>query len=140
MNEDFREELGWQELTETVAKIRDTMPEQDRAHLGILAMNYGEAGAMSLYGPQYGLPRVISGVDSFWQRGYGNYAPDTLIVLGASRSFVDSRFGECQVSGHPRNRYRMPNSENQLHKDIFVCHGLLNRSWPDFWKTFQSFE
>jgi hypothetical protein len=140
INEDFREELGWQELTETVAKIRDAMPEQDRARLGILAMNYGEAGAMSLYGRQFGLPRVISGVDSFWQRGYGNPAPETLIVLGASGSFVNSRFAGCQVSGHPRNRYRMPNSENQLHKDIFVCHGLLNQSWPEFWNTFQSFE
>lgn len=65
---DFREEVGWEELVETVAKIRDTLPTKDRARLGVLAGNYGEAGAINLYGGRYGLPRAISGINSFWAR------------------------------------------------------------------------
>jgi Dolichyl-phosphate-mannose-protein mannosyltransferase len=140
LNEDFREELGWPELVETVARIRDSMPEPARPRLGVLAMNYGEAGALSLYGPQYGLPRVISGVDSFWQRGYGDPAPEALIIVGATREFVDSRFAGCQVRARTWNRYRVPNRETQDHPDIFVCQGLLHQSWPEFWKSFQYFE
>ncbi|HEY6306815.1 MAG TPA: hypothetical protein VI488_10215 [Candidatus Angelobacter sp.] len=56
-NGDLREEIGWPELVETVAGIRDSLPPQDRTRLGVLAGNYGEAGALNLYGPKYGLPR-----------------------------------------------------------------------------------
>src|SRR5262249_8513091 len=61
---DYREELGWQELTQTTAQIRDGLPAEDRAQLGILAGNYGEAGAINLYGEHFGLPHAISGIDS----------------------------------------------------------------------------
>jgi hypothetical protein len=36
---------------------------------GILAGNYGKAGAINLYGPAYGLPEAISGINSYWLRG-----------------------------------------------------------------------
>ena len=63
---DFREQIGWPELVQEVAKIRDSLTPEERAHLGIIGTNYGEAGAINLYGPAYGLPRAISGVNSFW--------------------------------------------------------------------------
>ena len=69
-NGDLVEELGWPELTQEVARIRDSLPREDRGHFGILAANYGEAGAIALYGPKYGLPRPMSGVNSFWGKGY----------------------------------------------------------------------
>jgi len=37
VNNDFREEIGWPELVQTVAKIRDSLPAEDRAQLGIIA-------------------------------------------------------------------------------------------------------
>jgi hypothetical protein len=57
-------------------------------HLAILGTNYGEAGAINLYGPQYGLPQAISGVNSFWVRGYGDPEPQTVIVIGLSQQFL----------------------------------------------------
>ena len=92
INEDFREEVGWPELVETIAKVRDSLPAEDRAHFGILAGNYGEAGAVNLYGPQYGLPPVISGVNSFWKKGYGDPPPQTLIVLGRNLDQIQDSF------------------------------------------------
>ena len=50
---DFVEEIGWPELVETVAEIRDSLPAEDRTRLGILAGNYGEAGAVDLFGEPY---------------------------------------------------------------------------------------
>ena len=79
---DFREQIGWRELVQEVAKIRDSLAPEEKAHLGIIGTNYGEAGAINLYGPEYGLPRAISGVNSFWYRGYGDPPPQTLIVVG----------------------------------------------------------
>jgi Dolichyl-phosphate-mannose-protein mannosyltransferase len=138
-NGDLREEIGWPELVETVAGIRDSLPQQDRARLGVLAGNYGEAGALNLYGPKYGLPRAISGINSFWQRGYGDPPPQTVIVVGISRGFMDRNFTGCELAGHTWNRYGVENEETQDHPDIFVCRGLLDPDWSEFWKNFQYF-
>jgi 4-amino-4-deoxy-L-arabinose transferase-like glycosyltransferase len=135
---DFREELGWPELVETVAQIRDKLPVEDRARLGILAANYGEAGAINLYGEQYALPRAISGVNSFWQKGYPDPPPQTLIVMGFSRKFLENNFTSCEVAGHTWNRYGVLNEETEDHPDIYVCRGL-KQTWPEFWSDFQYF-
>jgi hypothetical protein len=135
---DYPEEIGWPELVQTVAQVRDALPEQDRARLGILAGNYGEAGAINLFGPDYGLPRAMSGINSFWRQGYGDPPPETLIVIGLSQHFVDKNFASCMVAGHTWNQYGVKNEETEEHPDIYVCRGL-RESWPEFWKDFQYF-
>ena len=135
---DFREQLGWPELVAEVARIRDTLTPEERAHLGILGANYGEAGALNLYGPEYGLPRAISGVNSFWYRGYGDPPPQTLIVVGLSRESLDRHFGPCRLAGHISNRYGVRNEETEDHPDIWVC-GPPKEGWPAFWQDFQYF-
>jgi 4-amino-4-deoxy-L-arabinose transferase-like glycosyltransferase len=132
------EELGWEELTETVAHIRDGLPEKDRARLGILARNYGEMGALNLYGEKHGLPRAISGVNSSWERGYGNPAPETVIAVGYSLGFLEEHFASCELAGHPWNRYGVENEERIEDPDIFVCRGL-KESWDEFWKKVKLF-
>lgn len=136
INGDLVEEIGWPELVQTVAQIRESLPVEDRTRLGVLAGNYGEAGAINLYGPQYGLPRAISGINSFWQRGYGDPSPETLIVVGLSRKYLDRNFEACQLAAHVWNRYGVQNEETKDHPDIYVCRGL-RQSWPDFWKDFR---
>jgi 4-amino-4-deoxy-L-arabinose transferase-like glycosyltransferase len=138
INNDLREEIGWPELVETVAAIRDSLPAAERAHAGILAGNYGEAGAIDLYGPRYGLPGAISGINSYWLRGYGDPPPQTLILVGLSREFAEQTFESCEWAGRVRNRYGVRNAETTDHPDIFVCRRL-RRPWPEFWKKFRHF-
>jgi Dolichyl-phosphate-mannose-protein mannosyltransferase len=136
MDGDLREEFGWRELVATIASVQDSLPPQDRAHAGILAGNYGEAGAIDLYGRRYGLPAAISGVNSYWARGYGNPAPETLIVVGLPLGFLQNHFASCPVAAHTWNRYGVKNEETLDHPDIFVCRDL-RESWPAFWSGFQ---
>jgi hypothetical protein len=138
INGDFREEIGWPELVETIAKVRDSLPPGDRAHFGILAGNYGEAGAVNLYGPQYGLPPVISGVNSFWKKGYGDPPPQTLIVLGRNLDQIQDSFVSCALAAHTWNRFGVLNEETLDHPDIFVCR-TLRKPWPEYWKTARHF-
>jgi len=135
---DYVEEIGWPELVETVARVRDTLPPDQRAHVGILAANYGEAGAINLFGPKYGLPPVISGVNSFWARGYGDPPPDTLIVLGHSAAFLAKNFASCSVAAHSWNRLGVENEETVDHPDIYVCRGL-KKPWREFWDGYRHF-
>src|SRR5260370_21191732 len=65
VNGTLREEIGWPEFAETVAKIRDTLPAEDRPPLGILAVNYRDVGPSTLYRSRYGPPHCITGVTSF---------------------------------------------------------------------------
>ena len=135
-NEDLYEELGWPELTGEVARIWTSLPPSEQARAGIMAANYGEAGALALYGPGYQLPRPLSGINSFWAKGYGDPPPETLIVLGFSQRFRDANFSSCELAGHVPNPYGIENEETREHPDIYVCRGM-KQSWPEFWKDFQ---
>jgi hypothetical protein len=88
--------------------------------MAILTGNYGEAGAINLYGSRYGLPMAISGINSFWERGYGDPPPETLIVLGYSRSFLEQHFESCELAGHVHNTYGIANEETMDHSEIIV--------------------
>lgn len=135
VNGDLVEEIGWPELAATVAQVRDGLSPQEQAHLGILAGNYGEAGALNVYGPQHELPRAISGTNSFWFRGYGNPAPETVIVVGISQRFLDEHFTGCRmVPEKVTNPYGVRNEETERHPDIYVC-GPPKRGWEFFWKS-----
>ena len=138
VNEDFREEIGWPELVQTVVRIRDSLGSSDRSRIAVLAGNYGEAGAINLYGPDYGLPAAISGTNSFWARGYGNPPPETVILIGFSREFGERLFESCDLAGHVTNGYSVRNEETTDHPDIFVCRHL-RQSWNEFWKNFRRY-
>jgi 4-amino-4-deoxy-L-arabinose transferase-like glycosyltransferase len=130
----FVEQIGWPELVETVADIYAALPDEDKRQTGILTGNYGEAGAINLYGPAYGLPEAISGVNSYWLRGYGDPAPQVLIVLDWHRT---SMFARCEVAGVVTNRYGVRNEETR-HPTIFVCRRP-RQPWPDLWDSLKSF-
>jgi len=136
INVTFRDEVGWEEFVATLAKVRDSLPAESKANLGILVENYGEVGAMNLYGPSHGLPRAISGVNSSWERGYGDPPPHTLIVVGFTREFVEANFSGCQLVAQVTNSYGIVNEETTERKDIFVC-GPPRNGWPALWKNFQ---
>jgi 4-amino-4-deoxy-L-arabinose transferase-like glycosyltransferase len=57
LHDNFVEEIGWQELTQTIASIRAALPPEDKLGAGVLAGNYGEAGAINLYGGPMVYPR-----------------------------------------------------------------------------------
>jgi len=137
-NGDLREEIGWPELVQTVASIRDSLPPDQRADLGILVGNYGEQGAIELLGHAYHLPPPISGTNSAWLRGYPDPPPSTLIVLGLSRTYADKTFTACRLAGHNGNSAGVKNEESQDYPDIFLCSAP-RLPWSDFWKNFQKF-
>lgn len=138
VNGDLREEFGWQELVETVARIRDRLPAADRAKVGIFASNYGEAGAINLYGPAYGLPPAICPVNSFWERSRPDPPPEVLIVLGSERKDVEGLFDAVEEAGVITNREGVANEETTARPKIFLCRHLRG-SWPELWKKIRRF-
>jgi hypothetical protein len=135
-NGDLREEIGWDEMVQSVAEVRDSLPADQQNNFGIIVGNYGEQGAIEMLGPAYHLPPPISGTNSAWLRGYPDPPPTTLIVLGHGRELSNEMFTACRLAGHNGNSLGVKNEESQDHPDIFVC-GPPRLPWPKFWEEHQ---
>ena len=137
-NGNLMNEFGWNELIQTVTGIRDSLPPDQQAHLGILVGNYGEEGAIEILGPGYHLPSPISTINSGWLRGYPTPSPTTLIVIGFSRDMAPALFNGCKLAGHNGNSEGIKTQES-LFPDIFLC-GPPRQPWPEFWRDSPHFE
>jgi 4-amino-4-deoxy-L-arabinose transferase-like glycosyltransferase len=139
INEDVVEMVGWPDLTAQVAEIYRSIPEKEKPRTAILAGNYGEAGALDLYGAEYGLPRIISGSNSLWYRGYGEPEPETLIVVGFESSHAANFFNSCEYHGRVKNRYGVKNEETTYHTSLFVCREP-RQPWNSMWQDMKWFQ
>lgn len=125
----FGDQFGWEELVAEVARIYDALPPEERAKTGIFANNYGEAGAINLFGPRYGLPRATSAHQTHFLWGPGENPADNFIVLQDDRESLErvcTSVEEVAVHSHP---WGMAEENNP----IFVCRGLrppLAELWP----------
>jgi hypothetical protein len=133
---ELRDEIGWEDLVATVARVRDSIPLENRGRLAVLTINYAAAGAVDLYGGRYGLPPAISRINSWGKRGYGDPPPETVIAIGLPREFLERRFASCRVAAQIRNRYGVVN--RSYLQDVFVCRGL-KEGWPKFWEELPRF-
>lgn len=118
LQETYLGEIGWPELVQETARIRDSLPPERRERRGILTGGYGAAGAINLFGPHCGLPRAVSGVNSLWQHGYGDPSPSTLILMGLKRRLADEIFEGYRLAGHMWNRYGVKTDEMVWNPDI----------------------
>jgi 4-amino-4-deoxy-L-arabinose transferase-like glycosyltransferase len=132
----YNMQIGWPELAATVASARDSLPTADRAVLGVMAADEGEAGAVNLYGPDHGLPRAISGMNSNWLRGYGDPPPQVVIAVGFKLEELDKIFASCQFAGQLSNSYGVVNESFGGRDQVYVCRNIRS-PWPEFWKNFQ---
>ncbi|RPI93668.1 MAG: phospholipid carrier-dependent glycosyltransferase [Chloroflexi bacterium] len=131
VHDTFTEQIGWSDMIATVADIYSDLPDEEKTRAGILTRENDEAAALNLYGPDYGLPKAISGSDTFWLRGYSDPPPETLIIVGYYPDEVNSAFEQCEMAGTITNPYGV---ENDLRDPptIFICREL-RWSWPEFW-------
>lgn len=134
----FNMQIGWPELARTVAGVAATLPPDRRAHMGIIAGDEDEAGAVNRYGAAYSLPRAISGMKSNWLRGYGDPAPHTLIAVGMDSKFLLPHFTSCHRAARLGNPYGVTNDSIGRYSDVYIC-GPPIAGWPEFWKNFQYF-
>jgi hypothetical protein len=125
----FGDQFGWPELVAEVAAIYRALPPAERARTGIFANNYGEAGAVALFGPGYGLPRPLSAHQSYFLWGPGDFAGDTLIVLQDDRESLERLCTSVEQAGEHFHPWGMAEENNE----IFICRGLkvpLRTLWP----------
>ncbi len=138
MHDQFREEIGWPDLAASVANVYRSLSAEERERTGILTGNYGEAGALNLYGPALGLPHAMSLTNSFWYRGYDPRLPQTVILTGFGLEEGRKLFGSCVVAAKNTNPFGTENEESRDHPDILLCRNL-RVPWPEYWERSRRF-
>ena len=116
---DYSDTVGWPQLVGQVAQVYDQLSPEERPRTAIVAGNYGEAGAIDLYGPALGLPAAVSPHLTFWYWKPAHVNADTIVAVGvdesdARRFFADvTRVGSVQPVDGVRNE--------EVGRAILVC-------------------
>lgn len=125
----FGDQFGWPELVSDVAKVWNGLAPEERARAAIFANNYGEAGAINLFGPAHGLPRAISAHQNHFLWGPPAFTGDVLVVLQDDRESLESVCTSVEEAG----RHQHPWGMAEENGPIWVCRGLktpLGELWP----------
>jgi 4-amino-4-deoxy-L-arabinose transferase-like glycosyltransferase len=116
----YADQFGWEEMTATVARVYNSLPPEVRAKTAIFGQNYGQAGAIDLFGPKYGLPPAISGHQTYFYWGPREYTGESMIVMQGQQQDLERRFASVERVASVYHPYSMPYE----HFDVFYCRGL----------------
>ncbi|MFN7989488.1 MAG: glycosyltransferase family 39 protein [Thermoanaerobaculia bacterium] len=125
----FGDQFGWPELVADVAKVWNGLTPAERARAAVFANNYGEAGAVNLFGPAHGLPPAISAHQNHFFWGPRGFRGDVLVVLQDDRESLERVCASVEEAGRHEHPWGMA-EENGA---IWVCRGLktpLPELWP----------
>jgi hypothetical protein len=126
----FADMMGWQQQAEVVANIFHNLPAADRPKAAILALNYGEAGAVDYFGPALGLPHAISGHNNYFLWGPQQYTGEVVIAVGMTLDQLQPIFGQIDLAATVQNEYSIPEESNL---PIYICRKprmTLQQAWP----------
>ncbi len=132
----FADRFGWEELAREVAAIYQSLPEQERAGTVILAPSYGHAGALELFGSQYGLPPVYSPQNNYHLWGLPDRPIQTVISLGFGPERLASLFELVEEAGFYQCDYCMGWRDDMT----FYVARRPKRDLHEAWKDFKHFE
>jgi hypothetical protein len=121
------DQFGWRGLVKEVGDIYNSLPPEERGRTGILAGNYGEAGAINLFGPQYGLPHAYSRHQNHWYWGPPTEDYRNLIFLQFDRSDAQDNCTSFQAFDHFD-----PYGMGEENTPIYLCLGAtfdLRKVW-----------
>ena len=118
--------FGWESLVQQVADVYHSLPDEERAHCGILASWYGIAGAIDHFGPEFGLPNAICGRNNYWLWGPGNVTGERILTVGFSQEDLKHFFRTVEKVATFEHPYAYPQT-------ICICRDSvapINELWP----------
>src|SRR5438093_4275901 len=126
----YADMFGWEEMTALVAKAYERLSPEERAKCRVFGQNYGEAGAIDVLGRRLGLPRALSGHNSYWLWGPGDWDGSVLIIIGGDRPDNAAFFDQIEIVGQVQSKYAMPYEQGL---DVSIGRGLkvpVREAWP----------
>ncbi len=128
----FADQLGWRDYVRQVGTAWRALPPEVRAETGILVSNYGEAGALDVYGAPYGFPPALSGHNQYHLWGLRGQSPRNLLRVRPTLEGLKTQCTSFRVLGKVFSPYAMAWENNRL---IVLCNAMrppLAQQWNDF--------
>jgi hypothetical protein len=128
----YADMFGWDNMATIIAGVYSSLPASERSNCAILAGNYGEAGAIDHYGPALGLPRAISGHNSYFYWGPRRYSGACVILFGERASEHKNFFRDVQQVATITDPHAMGVEQNV---PVYLCRkpvASLSVLWPRF--------
>jgi hypothetical protein len=128
---DFADTVGWPEFVAQVAEVYQQLSPAERQSTVVLASNYGEAGALDLYGPAHGLPPVLSPHLTYWYWKPAHVEARTVIAVGMDESLMRGLFADVSLVGRVQAVSGVHNEE--VGRAILLCREPmvpLDDAWP----------
>ncbi len=128
----YADMFGWENMAQQIGRVYHDLPQAEQQECAILAGNYGEAGAIDHYGPALGLPKAISGHNSYYDWGVRSYSGSCVIVFGERADNYKQYFGESNLVATISDPY-VGVAERNVH--VYVCRkpsAPLASLWPYF--------
>ena len=116
----YADEFPWPGMVEAVARVYYSLTPEEQKRTAIFGNNYGQASAIDFFGPQYGLPKAISGHQNYFIWGPRHYTGDIVIVLGDEESDAREQFDSVTVAATLNNPY----AYSYENRPILLCRGL----------------
>ncbi len=117
--QDYADMLGWREKADAVALVYASLSHEEREQTVLYGRNYGQAGALDLYGRRMGLPPVVSLAGSFYLFGPGNRPGHVLILLGVEPDEMDDvRCASLEVAARVTNPWAV---EEERDVPVLLC-------------------
>jgi hypothetical protein len=138
VNAEQGEQVGWRELTATVALVWDRIPAEDQDDAVIFTSNYGQAGAIELYRDGTGLPAPYSGHMSYadWGPPADSRAGPVVLVGDFDPGEVGAVFAGCERVVEHDNGVGVDNDEQGT--DVWLCRGPV-APWSVIWPELRHF-
>ena len=135
INQTVQDQIGWPEYAAQVAAVYRSVPTSE--HAVLITSNYGEAGALTRYGPSLRLPRPYSGQNQLYFDARPPDRTSTAVIVGGQLPDVRGEFASCAVATHLHNRAGVDNEEVGV--PVAVCRGP-KRPWSTLWQHFQHYD
>ena len=131
------EMVGWPRFVATVASVYHELPPATRARTVIFTKNYGEAGAIDLFGPARGLPQAYSGHNGFSEWGPPPNSDTPAILVGEElEATVAADFRGCAVRAHINYGLGLNNQEQGV--PVWFC-AATSRPWSTMWTSLRHY-
>lgn len=128
--QDYADMLGWRDKADTVAAVVAMLTPEERRGAVLYGANYGQAGALDLYGRRVGLPPVVSFAGSFFFFGPGDRPGDVIVLLGVELQEVESlECGSLELAARVANPWGV---EEERDVPVLVCRRP-NTTVQDLW-------
>jgi 4-amino-4-deoxy-L-arabinose transferase-like glycosyltransferase len=113
---------GWESFLADIVRVYGALSPEDQQRALIYAPDYGHAGALELWGPSRGLPRVIASQNSYWHWSRGHTNTEVLIAIRPDPSVLRRLFRDVRQVGWIDCDYCM---SWRSHMPIYVARGAL---------------